>query len=100
MSAKFIRVYKPLDVVKVKEQLLIYGDLSGQCAHCDTMDLKLELVSCPNCRASFRYVAFRNVKHHLPKMMNIHETRHDLTIIDYDDYARVLGAKKAEDFFK
>lgn len=100
MADKLMRIYKLMDVGKIKAQLLIYGDLAGQCANCDTMDLKLDQSSCPNCRASFRYVAFRNVKHHLPKMTNIHDNRPDLTIVDYDDYAKSLGAKKAEDFFK
>ena len=100
MNTKFIRVYKPLDVGQIKEHLLIYGDLSGQCANCDHLDVKLDMVACPNCRTAFRYVSFRHVQHHLTKMATIHETRQDLTIIDYDDYARTLGAQKAKDFFK
>ncbi len=100
MSEKLLRVYKPLDVHKVKEHILIYGDLSGQCGHCQNMDVKLEMSSCPNCRTDFRYIAFRNVLHHMPKIININLNRQDLTIIDFDDYSRILGAKKAEDFFK
>jgi len=100
LSEKLLRVYKPFDVSKVKEHILVYGDLSGQCGHCQNMDVKLETVSCPNCRTDFRYIAFRNVSHHMPKIIIINATRHDLTIIDFEDYSRILGAKKAEDFFK
>ena len=100
MNPKFIRVYKAMDIAQIKEHLLIYGDLSGQCAHCQVMDLKLDAVYCPSCRTDFRYLAFRNVRHHLPKLPQLNESRPDLTFVDYDDYARVLGSKKAEDFFK
>lgn len=100
MNTKLIRVYKAMDVGQIKEHLLIYGDLSGQCANCQAMEVKLEMVSCPNCRTDFRYVAFRNIKHHLPKLVQLNESRPDLTFIDYEDYSRTLGAKKAEDFFK
>lgn len=100
MFEKLLRIYRPFDLNKVKEHLLVYGDLSGQCAHCQNMDVKLDVVSCPNCRTDFRYIAFRNVHHHMPKILNINANRPDLTIIDYEDYSRTLGAKKAEDFFK
>ena len=97
---KLLRVYKPFDVNTVKEHVLVYGDLSGQCGNCQNMDVKIETVSCPNCRTNFRYIAFRNVAHHMPKIVNIAANRQDLTIIDYDDYNRTLAAKKAEDLFK
>ena len=42
MSQKFIRVYKKIDINEIKQHLLIYGDLSAQCASCQIMDLKLK----------------------------------------------------------
>ena len=40
MSQKFVRIYKKLDINEIKQHLLIYGDLSAQCANCQAMDLK------------------------------------------------------------
>ena len=58
MSRKFIRIYKKMDINEIKGHLLIYGDLSAQCANCQAMDLKLDMKSCPKCDAEFKYIAF------------------------------------------
>ena len=78
MSRKFIRIYKKMDINEIKGHLLIYGDLSAQCANCQAMDLKLDMKSCPKCDAEFKYIAFRNVRNHLPKLQKIHEERPSL----------------------
>jgi len=100
MSHKFIRVYKELDVSEIQKQLLIYGDLSGQCASCQTMDVKLDMTSCPKCKAEFHYLAFRNIRDHLPKVIKLLRERPHLTIVDCDDYKRIHGVLKAEAFLK
>ena len=100
MSEKLLRVYQKFDVHEVKAHLLIYGDLSGQCAHCQQMDIKLDLVRCPACQAEFKYIAFRNIKTHFPKVQKIREERPHWLILDYEDYTRALGAVKAQEFLK
>ena len=100
MSEKLIRVYRKLNVNDVKAQLLIYGDLSGSCANCNQMDFKLDLTHCPACRAEFKYIAFRNIKAHLPKIQKLLEERPHLLIVDHDDYTRTLGTVKAQEFLK
>lgn len=100
MSEKFVRVYKNLDIYAVSRHLLIYGDLAAQCANCQAMDLKLDQASCPNCAAEFKYIAFRNVANHLPKMRKLHEQRPHITLIDYDDYRRCISEFKAKEFLK
>jgi len=99
MATKFIRVYKKLDANAIKPHLLIYGDLTGSCANCNKIDLKLEMNLCPECNTEFKYVAFRSVKSHIPKLFKLNEQRPSLTIIDYDDYVKATGKSKAEDFF-
>ena len=47
MHKKFVRVYTKIDIEDIKQHLLIYGDLSAQCANCQAMDLKLEISACP-----------------------------------------------------
>ncbi|OGX33866.1 MAG: hypothetical protein A3C36_00160 [Omnitrophica WOR_2 bacterium RIFCSPHIGHO2_02_FULL_52_10] len=100
MTEKFIRTYKKFDMNEVRGHLLIYGDLSAQCAACQAVDLKLEETACPKCHAEIKYIAFRNVRSHLPKLQKINAQRPGLHIIDYEDYARELGAMKAKEFLK
>ncbi len=100
MSERLIKIYKQLDIHKIQEQLLVWGELSGHCAHCSAMGLKMEMPHCPQCRTTFKYIAFRNIKDHLPKVHKIIRDRADLMIVDYDDFKRVSGALKAEEFLK
>lgn len=100
MNKKFIRVYKELDVIEIQKHLLIYGDLAGQCANCLNMDVRLDMLTCPQCKTEFRHVAFRNIKNHLPKVAKLFRERPQLTIVDCDDFKRCQGALKAEEFLK
>ncbi len=100
MAERFIRVFKKLDVHQVREHLLVYGDLSANCGKCQAVNLKLDDRTCPECRTEFQYIAFRNVKDHLPKMLRLNENRPDVLIVDHEDFRRVLGAVKAEEFLK
>ena len=100
MTEKFIRIYSKLDISKIKSQLLIYGDLSGACGNCNKIDIKINDPICPECKSEFKYIAFRSIKSHLPKLQILSAQRPSMTVIDYDDYKRETGASKAQDFFK
>lgn len=100
MNVKFIRVYKKIDIDDVKEHMMICGDLSYSCSKCNDMTLKLDMAKCPECGTDFRYISFRNVKDNIPKMLKISESSTQLTFVDYDDYKKMTGAAKAQDFFK
>jgi hypothetical protein len=100
MDEKLIRIYKSVDLRHMKKQLMIYGDTSGVCGHCDKMDLKLEMDRCPECQTAFSFISFRNVKTHLPKILKLIEHRPNLLIVDFEDYRQGLGAVKALDFLK
>ncbi|HLF18035.1 MAG TPA: hypothetical protein VI749_03960 [Candidatus Omnitrophota bacterium] len=100
MSGKFIRVFKEIDLHAIKKQLLIYGDVSGQCANCDHIDIKLNEPLCPNCKTEFKYVSFRNIRSHWPKLAKLAAEKPSVTVIDFDDYKMNLGKMKAEDLFK
>lgn len=89
-----------MDIGSIKPHLLIYGDLSAQCANCQAMDLKLDMTSCPKCANEFKFIAFRNVRNHLPKMNKIHEERPQIEFVDFEDYKRSVGEIKARDFLK
>ncbi len=100
MSDNLIRVYQKQDVNAIKPHLLIYGDLGGSCASCNKIDIKLESKNCPGCQTEFKYISFRNVRVHVPKILKLLEQNPALMIIDYEDYSRNIGAMKAHDFLK
>lgn len=100
MSQRFVRIYKKLDIHELTRHLLIYGDLSAQCANCRAMDLKPEVPSCPKCHTEFQYIAFRNVRNHLPKLQKVSGERPEVLFVDYDDYKRNLGELKAREFLR
>ena len=100
MSDQLIRFYKKADAAVIKKNLLIHGDLTASCGNCQAMDFKWETTHCPACQAEFKYISFRNVRTHIPKIYKLMEERPTVMIIDYDDYSRNLGASKAKDFFK
>ena len=100
MKERFFRVYKKLDIHEIKEHLLIYGDLSANCANCRAVDVKLNAENCPECHTPIKYIAFRNIRNHLPKLHKILEERPHIIFIDHDDFKRNLTAFKAEEFLK
>ncbi|MDP2654810.1 MAG: hypothetical protein Q8Q08_12390 [Candidatus Omnitrophota bacterium] len=100
MSQRFIRIYKKLDIHEIKQHLLVYGDVSANCGNCQAIDLKLDAQQCPQCGTPFKYIAFRNVKHHLPKLQRLNEQRPELVFVDFEDFSRILGALKAEEFLR
>lgn len=100
MSDTFIRCYAKIDSAEIKSRLLIWGDLSGQCAQCQAMNIAFGTPKCPQCGNGFGYIAFRNIKTHLPKVQKIFDEYPYLKIVDFDDYARNVSASRAKDFFK
>ena len=100
MNDRFIRVYQKIDFVAIKERLLIYGALSGSCAHCKAIDIKLERLRCPSCGVEFAYIAFQNIRDHLPKMARLAVERPNMVFIDFEDFKRIEGMIKAENFLK
>jgi len=89
-----------MDLTEVKEHVLIYGDLAANCGNCQEIDIKLDAITCPKCKTDFRYIAFRNIKHHLPKLPKILAEKPYIIFVDYDDFAHLWGAKKALDFLR
>ncbi len=100
MSDDLLRIYTRLDSAHIKPNLLVYGDVSGSCANCENLDIKLDQASCFKCKTEFKFIAFRNVRSHLPKIYKLFETRPNVTLIDFDDYQRNTAAKKAKNFLK
>lgn len=79
---------------------MICGDLSASCSKCNHIGIKIEMAKCPECQTEFKYISFRTLKDNMPKILKLYDSRSELTFIDFDDFKKVTGAAKAEDFFK
>jgi len=89
---------------EVEKHLLILGDLTGDCAACRQLGISyLEARECPHCKTSFKYVTSRRLETHPGERFQIasrlRDKRPDLVFIDYEDYKRTQGRKKAREFF-
>ncbi len=104
MSRDFLRVFRELDIEEVKKHLLIWGDLSSDCASCRNLGINVfSAKQCPQCGAQFKYVTSRRLDQHPGERFHLvrrmQEKRPDLLFIDYTDYTKLLGQKQARDFF-
>ncbi len=101
---EYLRTFKPFDIEDVRQHLLIMGDLSADCAACRRLGIDgYTARQCPECGTDFRYVTSRRMESNPGERFQLarrlHEKRGDLILIDYTDYTKVLGQKKARDFF-
>ncbi len=104
MARDYIRVFQELDIEDIKNHLILWGDLTSDCASCRMLGIDISTAqNCPQCNTQFKYVTSRRLENqsgerfHLAKRMR--EKRPDLLFIDYTDYTKILGQKKARDFF-
>ena len=95
MAKHFIRLYHNLEFDEVKAHTLEYGALSGICSKCKEMSIKLDSLSCPKCGTEFKYIAFQNVREHLPKMARILSERQGIHFVEHQDFKRIEGEQKA-----
>ena len=95
-SERFLRIYKKFFLDEVKTHLMTYGALSGTCANCMHMDLKVDALKCPECNTEFKYVAFQNIREHMPKILKISSERPNIIFVDYDDFKKLQGEEKAK----
>lgn len=104
MGREYLRVWQEFDVEEVEKHLLILGDLTGDCGACRELGIHYQdAKECPKCRTSFKYVASRRLETHPGERFQLASRlkarRPDLVFIDYEDYKKTIGRKKARDFF-
>ncbi len=104
MAREYLRIYKEFDIEDVRQHLLIMGDLSGDCAACRALGIdSYTAQACPECGASFKYVTSRRLESHpgerFQTVRRMLTKRPELIFIDYTDYSKTMGQKKARDFF-
>ncbi|MCM8775426.1 MAG: hypothetical protein NC930_03635 [Candidatus Omnitrophica bacterium] len=104
MGGLFLRTYREYDLEDVQKHLLIMGDLTADCASCRNLGLDAGSVkNCPQCGTNFKYLTSRRLDQHpgerFQLVQRMREKRPDLIFIDYSDYMKSIGQKKARDFF-
>ncbi len=96
-----IRVWTELSVEDVQQHIIMVEDRFGHCPGCKKIGIELKgLSKCPGCGREFKYVTSKDAKG--GKTDIVIRTRRklpDLVFVDYDDYERVTGKKKAESLF-
>lgn len=95
MAKQMIRVYQHLEFDVVRDHTLEYGALSGVCSKCKHLNIKIDVTQCPSCQTSFNYIAFQNIKEHLPKVLKMLQEHRDVVFIDYQDFKRIEGEIRA-----
>lgn len=104
MSREYLRTFLMYDFDEVTKHLIIFGDLSSDCGACRALGIDgYAAPQCPECGTIFKYATSRRAENfpgeRYQLVRRIAEKRPDLKIIDYGDYQKTLGHKKARDFF-
>lgn len=104
MARQYLRIYQEFDFEDVNRHLLIMGDLSADCAACRALGINAyEATKCPECGTPYKYLTSRRLESHPGERFGLvrkmKEKRPDLIFIDYGDFSKTLGQKKARDFF-
>ena len=104
MGREYLRVFQLFDIEEVKAHLLIVGDLMADCAACRALGIDpYGAKTCPQCGTTFKYITSRRFETHpgerFQLVRRMQEKRPDLVSMDYSDYSKTLGKKKARDFF-
>lgn len=104
MTREFLRTWQAFDLEEVEKYLLILGDLTGDCAACRELGIQYQSArECPRCKTVFKYVTSRRLETHPGERFQIvsrlRSIRPELVFIDYEDYKKTAGRKKAREFF-
>lgn len=104
MAKTYLRIYQEFVLEEVNKHLLIVGDLSSDCGACRALGLDaLTVKHCPQCGTEFKFITSRRIENHPGERFQIvkryRERRPELPFIDYGDFSKSLGQKKAREFF-
>ena len=104
MSQEYMRTFQAFHLDEVTHHLLIMGDLTANCASCNELGIDPHSArNCPHCGNEIKYITSRRLESNPGErfqfVRKMKERRPDLIVIDYEDYTKLLGKKKARDFF-
>lgn len=104
MPKEYLRCFQPFDIEEVQKHLLITGDLTADCGSCRQLGIDPYTADqCPHCGTPFKYLTSRRLESHAGERFQwarrMHEKRPQMILIDFTDYMKAIGHKKARDFF-
>lgn len=96
-----IRVWTEMDIKEVQEHIIMVEDIFGHCPNCRKIGIELKDVKkCPSCGREFKYVTSKEARGgKVDIVVRTKKKLPHLTFVDYEDYERVTGKKKAESLF-
>ena len=95
-----IRTLKEYDLDEISKQLLVVGDLAGDCFNCKELGLDYSKVkSCPKCNTEFRFITSRKSSNlGFKALISLYRKRPDLICIEFNDLKHQKDREKARDF--
>ena len=98
---EYMRIWEEIDIEDIQNHIIMVEDKYGHCPGCKQIGIELkDLKKCPGCGRDFKYATSKDAKG--GKVDIVSRTRKklpDLVFVDYDDYERITGKKKAESLF-
>jgi len=97
-----IRVWSEVDLAEIQNHIITVDDKFGFCPGCREMGIKLEgLKTCPKCGREFKYVTAHESRgtKGFEMIGRIRKKLPHMIFVDFDDYERISGKKKAESLF-
>ena len=98
---EYMRIWTEIDIKEVEDHIIMVDDMFAFCPHCKKIGIELkDLKKCPSCSREIKYVTSKDAKHgKVDIVTRIRKKLPELTFVDYNDYERITGKKKAEDIF-
>lgn len=98
---EYLRIWKEIDIEDVKNHIIMVEDKFGHCPGCKQIGIELkELKKCPGCGRTFKYATSKDARGgKVDVVVRTRKKLPELVFVDYDDYERVTGKKKAESLF-
>ncbi len=98
---EYMRIWKEVDMQDVKDHIIMVDDQRGFCPGCKQLNIDIKTAKkCPGCGREFKYVtAAESSGGKADIVIRLKKKLPDLVFVDYNDYEKLLGKKKAESLF-
>ena len=98
---EYMRIWQEINIEDIQNHIIMVEDKYGHCPGCKQIGIELkDLKNCPGCGRTFKYATSKDAKSGKVEIVGrTIKKLPELTFVDYDDYERVTGKKKAESLF-
>ncbi len=98
---EYLRIWREIEISEIQDHIIMVNDMFGFCPACKKIGIELhDLTKCPSCGREIKYVTSKDAQNNKIEIVaRIKKKLPDLIFVDYNDYERVTGKKKAESLF-